>query len=138
MDKSQIAFAILFLAVAIRFSVSWKIILFSSFVYLLSVFMKTVGWLLWSNSPNPFAQDSRKPRKPYIADPKIRDAVLKQAFHPNKVLGEKWDAIVIGSGMGGLTTASIMAKTGKKVLVLEQHDQAGGCCHTYIDKGSTI
>ena len=28
-----------------------------------------------------------------------------------------------------------MAKTGKKVLVLEQHDQAGGCCHTFIDKG---
>jgi UDP-galactopyranose mutase len=24
---------------------------------------------------------------------------------------------------------------GKKVLVLEQHDQAGGCCHTFIDKG---
>ena len=28
-----------------------------------------------------------------------------------------------------------MAKAGKKVLVLEQHDQAGGCCHTYIEKG---
>ena len=67
--------------------------------------MKSVGWLLYSNSPNPFAQDSRKPRKPYIADSKVRDAVLKQAFHPNKVLGEKWDAIIIGSGMGGLTVA---------------------------------
>ena len=97
--------------------------------------MKSVGWLLYSSSPNPFAQDSRKPRKPYIADSKVRDAVLKQAFHPNKVLGEKWDAIVIGSGMGGLTVASIMAKTGKKVLVLEQHDQSGGCCHTFVDKG---
>ena len=28
-----------------------------------------------------------------------------------------------------------MAKAGKKVLILEQHDQAGGCCHTFIDKG---
>merc|ERR1719247_2216911 len=28
-----------------------------------------------------------------------------------------------------------MAKAGKKVLVLEQHDVAGGCCHTFIDKG---
>ena len=44
------------------------------------------------------------------------------------------DAIVIGSGMGGLTFSAIMAKAGKRVLVLEQHDQAGGCCHTYIDK----
>ena len=42
---------------------------------------------------------------------------------------------MIGSGIGGLSTATILAKAGKKVLVLEQHDQAGGCCHTYIDKG---
>lgn len=33
------------------------------------------------------------------------------------------DAIVIGSGMGGLSTAAILSKAGKKVLVLEQHDQ---------------
>ncbi len=45
------------------------------------------------------------------------------------------DAIVIGSGIGGLSVASILSRVGKKVLVLEQHDQAGGCCHTYIDKG---
>jgi len=33
------------------------------------------------------------------------------------------DAIVIGSGIGGLTTAVVMAKAGKRVLVVEQHDQ---------------
>ena len=37
--------------------------------------------------------------------------------------------------MGGLTTAAILAKTGKSVLVLEQHDQAGGSCHTFIERG---
>ena len=42
---------------------------------------------------------------------------------------------MVGSGIGGMTTAVLMAKVGKKVLVLEQHDQAGGCCHTFIDKG---
>ena len=97
--------------------------------------VKTAGWLVYSNAPNPFASDSRTPRKPYISDTKLRDAVLKQGFHPNKVMNEKWDAIIIGSGIGGMTTASILAKTGKKVLVLEQHDQSGGCCHTYVDKG---
>ena len=48
---------------------------------------------------------------------------------------EDLDANIIGSGIGGLTTAAVMAKAGKRVLVLEQHDQAGGCCHTFLDKG---
>uniref|UniRef100_A0A671YE94 Si:ch1073-13h15.3 n=1 Tax=Sparus aurata TaxID=8175 RepID=A0A671YE94_SPAAU len=48
---------------------------------------------------------------------------------------ENLDVIVIGSGIGGLTAGATLAKAGKKVLVLEQHDQAGGCCHTYIEKG---
>lgn len=48
---------------------------------------------------------------------------------------ENLDVIVIGSGIGGLTVAATLAKAGKTVLLLEQHDQAGGCCHTYIEKG---
>jgi len=41
----------------------------------------------------------------------------------------------VGSGIGGLTTAVLLGRAGYKVLVLEQHDQAGGCCHTFVDKG---
>ena len=52
-----------------------------------------------------------------------------------KKIPENLDAIVIGSGMGGLSAAAILAKSGKKVLVLEQHDQAGGCCHTFVEEG---
>ena len=33
------------------------------------------------------------------------------------------DAIIIGGGCGGLATAATLSKAGKKVLVLEQHDQ---------------
>ena len=43
--------------------------------------------------------------------------------------------ILIGSGAGGLVAALLLARAGKKVLVLEQHDQAGGCCHTFVEKG---
>lgn len=45
------------------------------------------------------------------------------------------DVIVIGSGMGGLSTAALLAKQGKRVLVLEQHDIAGGNLHTFSEKG---
>ncbi|MFN8036348.1 MAG: NAD(P)/FAD-dependent oxidoreductase [Acidimicrobiia bacterium] len=39
---------------------------------------------------------------------------------------EEWDAIVVGSGAGGLTTAACLGSAGMRVLVLERHDVAGG------------
>jgi phytoene dehydrogenase-like protein len=48
----------------------------------------------------------------------------------------KWDAIVIGSGMGGLATAALLAKYGdKRVLVLERHYTAGGYTHVFKRPG---
>ena len=39
---------------------------------------------------------------------------------------KKYDAIVIGAGVGGLAVATLMAKEGWKVLVVEQQDRPGG------------
>ncbi len=49
---------------------------------------------------------------------------------------ERWDAIVIGSGVGGLATGGLLAKVArKKVLVLEQHYRAGGYTHMFTRSG---
>jgi all-trans-retinol 13,14-reductase len=47
-----------------------------------------------------------------------------------------WDAIIIGSGIGGLAAAALLGRhAGKKVLVLERHTTAGGFTHTFERKG---
>jgi all-trans-retinol 13,14-reductase len=46
-----------------------------------------------------------------------------------------WDAIVVGSGMGGLTTAANLARLGRRVLVLEQHYLPGGFTHAFSHRG---
>lgn len=40
-----------------------------------------------------------------------------------------WDTIVIGSGMGGLSAAAILSKSGERVLLLEKDTKFGGCTH---------
>ena len=58
-----------------------------------------------------------------------------QSYKQNPQLLEKYDAIIIGSGMGGLSTAAILAKEGQHVLVLERHYTAGGFTHIFKRKG---
>jgi all-trans-retinol 13,14-reductase len=48
-----------------------------------------------------------------------------------------WDAIVIGSGIGGLACAAALTKADRRVLVLEQHSVAGGLTQTFSRDGYT-
>src|SRR5210317_1194269 len=50
-------------------------------------------------------------------------------------LDESYDAVVIGSGIGGLTTAAMLSDLGWRVCVLEQHYTAGGYTHSYERNG---
>lgn len=53
---------------------------------------------------------------------------------PHGRLDSTWDVIVIGSGLGGLSAAARLARTGLRVLVLEQHVFAGGYAHHFLRK----
>jgi all-trans-retinol 13,14-reductase len=55
-------------------------------------------------------------------------------LYSSELAKSKYDAIIIGSGLGGLTTAVCLSKAGKKVLVLEKHYVPGGFTHTFKRK----
>lgn len=58
-----------------------------------------------------------------------------QSYKQNPTLATHYDTIIIGSGMGSLTTGAILAKEGQKVLILERHYTAGGFTHIFKRKG---
>ena len=52
---------------------------------------------------------------------------MKGSFFPDS----RYDVAVIGSGLGSLAAASLLANRGLKVLVAEQHYLPGGCCSIF-------
>ncbi|MFZ4714906.1 MAG: phytoene desaturase family protein [Bacteriovoracaceae bacterium] len=60
----------------------------------------------------------------------------KEVDTPEKEASGEYDAIVIGSGIGGLAAASVLSQIYKKrVLVLERHSLLGGFTHEFSRKG---
>ncbi|MFC1701653.1 phytoene desaturase family protein [Pseudomonadota bacterium] len=59
---------------------------------------------------------------------------IGRRYRANRLDGT-YDAVVIGSGIGGLTTAALLSDMGWKVCVLEQHYTAGGYTHSYDRNG---
>ena len=93
-------------------------------------------WIFMPYCKNPFSiSDARKGHQPPIKNNEKRAKEWKNSFSIEKV-PEKLDAVIIGSGIGGLTVAAIVSRAGKRVLVLEQHfyRKAGGCTQTHMDK----
>lgn len=104
-------------------------------LYIAYQWLRKELWVVFGPlSANIFASSSQRPPRPTETDQDKRDKVLKQGFRSEHVPSDL-DAIIIGSGIGGLTTAAMLSRAGRKVLVLEQHDRAGGSCHTFVEKG---
>lgn len=57
------------------------------------------------------------------------------AYRKHEGVKRQFDVVVIGSGMGGLSVASLLAQEGKKVLLLEQNNVVGGMTQAYSREG---
>lgn len=83
----------------------------------------------WMKNKHPF-----KPKPKDLKKPSVESTKQIYSTKPG-VVPDNLDAIVIGSGIGGLSIAAFLAQEGRRVLVVEQHDVAGGCCHVFEEKG---
>ncbi len=46
-------------------------------------------------------------------------------------MADQYDVIVIGAGLGGLTAAALIARSGRKTLLVERNESVGGAASTY-------
>ena len=47
----------------------------------------------------------------------------------------KYNTIVVGGGIAGLTAAVYLAREGKKVLLIEKNEECGGLVNTFSHNG---
>jgi prolycopene isomerase len=47
------------------------------------------------------------------------------------VKNDRGDIVVLGSGLGGLTAAALLARTGRKVIVAERAHMPGGYAQSF-------
>jgi carotene isomerase len=56
-------------------------------------------------------------------------------LQPDRSASTPYEIVVIGSGIGGLTAAALLARYGRRVLVCESHAIPGGAAHSFSRQG---
>ncbi len=69
--------------------------------------------------------------RPYSQRP--RSSYRRYTIRPQQ-LHERYDVVVIGAGIGGLTCGTYLAKFGAKVLIVDRHYLPGGLCSFFKRK----
>jgi phytoene dehydrogenase-like protein len=66
--------------------------------------------------------------------------VARRPFHAlrHRPPRPRYDAVVVGAGVGGLFCANLLAREGLSVLLVEQHYMVGGLCSTFRRAGFTF
>ena len=54
------------------------------------------------------------------------------------IMSDRWDVIIVGAGVGGLTAASMLVRSGLRVLILERNPHPGGTAYAYHRQGFTF
>ncbi|KAH8047928.1 all-trans-retinol 13,14-reductase [Aureococcus anophagefferens] len=73
-----------------------------------------------------------------------RSAARRSAPLRAAATDEAYDAVIIGSGFGGLCCGALLAHYGQRVVVLESHEHVGGCAHGFrrgaytLDSGPSL
>ena len=68
----------------------------------------------------------------------IRNPFLLPCPKTSSPTSARYDVIVVGSGLAGLTAANTLARAGRSVLLLEQHSKLGGLATWFRRPGGHV
>lgn len=100
------------------------------FLWIFAIALVSIG--LWVTKLPESARRTHKRDSKRL--PRSSRGLLKRRYRGKKSIPENIDVIVVGGGVSGMGTAALLAKAGKRVLVLEQNESLGGGAHTFSDK----